>query len=166
MDSFTVFDYIVLLIVICFVLLGAMRGLVKEIVSLVGWVFASCVSFFFGVEFARLLPQRLLGNDRIRLLIAYVILFLGVLLLVRLVGKVFRRLIKLGGLQSFDKFLGALFGFIKGTFIVLLLVLLCGFTGIPQLPLWKKAFFSPIAENAAKQLRPFLPIEFAQYIRY
>jgi len=50
--------------------------------------------------------------------------------------------------------------------IVLVAVLICGMTAIPQQPFWKDAILSPLAESAARSVKPFLPGEFARHVQF
>ncbi|MEO7031618.1 MAG: CvpA family protein, partial [Herbaspirillum sp.] len=58
------------------------------------------------------------------------------------------------------------FGLARGLVIVLAAVLLCGMTAIPQQPFWRNAVFSPLAETAAQTVKPFLPGNFATYVKF
>jgi len=142
-----------------------MRGLVKEALSLLGWIVAFIVANAYGEQLAALLPDSLSGTT-LRLIVAYVALFIGVRLLTMLLAKVLEGLVKAGGLTVADRGLGGLFGLARGMVIVLAVVLLCGMTAVPQQPFWKNALFSPLAETAARTVKPFLPASFAHQIRY
>lgn len=142
-----------------------MRGLVKEALSLLGWIAAFIVANAYGESLATLLPDSLSGNT-LRLIVAYVALFIGVRLLTMLLAKVLEGLVKAGGLTVADRGLGGLFGLARGMVMVLAAVLLCGMTAVPQQPFWKNALFSPLAETAARTVKPFLPTSFARQIRF
>ncbi|HBF52001.1 MAG TPA: colicin V production protein, partial [Massilia sp.] len=53
----TIFDYLVLFVLISSVIISTMRGLVKEILSLLGWVVAFVVANAYGAQLAPLLPE-------------------------------------------------------------------------------------------------------------
>ena len=165
MPVLTVFDYLVLFVLFCSILLSMFNGLVKEILSLCAWVAAFLVANAYGDPLAKLLPESVSG-ETMRLIVAYLALFIGVRLLMLLLSKVLEGLIKAGGLTVADRGLGGVFGLAKGIVIVLAGVLLCGMTAIPQQPLWRNALFSPLAETAARTVKPFLPVSFARHIRF
>jgi membrane protein required for colicin V production len=73
----TIFDYLVLFILISSVLISTLRGLVKEILSLVGWVAAFVVANAFGAKLAPMLPSVIPG-ETVKLIVAFIALFLGV----------------------------------------------------------------------------------------
>ena len=161
----TIFDYLVLFVLICSVLISTLRGLVKEILSLASWVVALFVANAYGENLAELLPDVIPGNVT-RLIVAFLALFIGVRLLMMLLSMALDGLIKASGLSIADRGLGGLFGLARGLVIVLAVVLVCGTTAIPQQPFWRKAIFSPLAETAANTALPFLPGAFAQHVKF
>jgi membrane protein required for colicin V production len=161
----TIFDYVVLFILAASVVISTMRGLVKEILSLVGWVAAFIVANAFGAKLAPMLPSVLPG-EALRLIVAFIALFLGVRVLMGLLALAIGALIDATGLSLADRGLGGLFGLGRGIVIVLAGVILCGMTSIPQQAFWKDALLSPMAETGARTVKPFLPAAFAQHVQF
>lgn len=161
----TIFDYLVLFVLVCSVLISTMRGLVKEILSLLSWIVAFVVANAYGEELARLLPDMIPGGT-MRLIAAFIVLFIGCRLLMGLLMLAVDALIKASGLTLADRGLGGLFGLARGVLIVVATVLLCGMTAIPEQDFWRNALFSPLAETAARTVQPYLPGEFAQRIQF
>jgi len=161
----TIFDYVVLFILVSSVVISTMRGLVKEILSLLGWVAAFVVANAFGAKLAPMLPSVIPG-EALRLIVAFIALFLGVRVLMGLLALAIGALIEASGLTLADRGLGGLFGLARGIVIVLAGVILCGMTAIPQQAFWRDALLSPIAETGARTVKPFLPAAFAEHINY
>lgn len=161
----TVFDYLVLFVLICSIVISTLRGLMKEILSLVGWVVSFVVANAYSEDLAQFLPGIIPGNIT-RLIVAFVVLFIGVKLLMVLLTMAVDAVINAAGLTLADHGLGGLFGLARGLVIVLAVVLLCGMTAIPKQPFWKNALFSPLAETAARTLKPFLPGDFARHVQF
>lgn len=161
----TIFDYLVLFILICSVVISTLRGLVKEMLSLVGWVVAFVVANAYGASLARLLPA-LIPGEVIRLMVAFVVLFIGVRMLMGLLSMAVDALVAATGLSLADRGLGGLFGLARGLLIVLAAVILCGMTSIPQQDFWKHALLSPLAESGARTVKPYLPAAYAQYVQF
>jgi membrane protein required for colicin V production len=161
----TIFDYIVLFILISSVIISTMRGLVKEILSLIGWIAAFVVANAFGAKLAPMLPSVIPGES-LRLIVAFIALFLGVRVLMGLLALAIGALIEATGLSLADRGLGGLFGLGRGIVIVLAGVILCGMTSIPQQDFWKNALLSPMAETGARTVKPFLPAAFAQHVQF
>jgi len=161
----TIFDYLVLFILISSVVISTLRGLVKEILSLVGWVAAFVVANAFGAKLAPMLPSVFPG-ETVRLIVAFIALFLGVRVLMGLLSLAIGALIDATGLTLADRGLGGLFGLGRGIVIVLAGVILCGMTSIPQQAFWKDALLSPMAETGARTVKPFLPAALAQHVQF
>jgi membrane protein required for colicin V production len=161
----TIFDYLVLFVLICSVVISTLRGLVKEILSLLGWIVSFVVANAYGEDLAALLPDMVPGNVT-RLIVAFIALFIGVRLLMMLLNLAVDAVIKASGLSLADRGLGGLFGLARGLLIVLAAVLICGMTAIPQQPFWKDAVLSPLAETAARTVKPFLPGDFARHVQF
>ena len=81
----TIFDYLVLFVLATSVLISTMRGLIKEILSLISWVVAFIAANAYGATLAKFLPAVIPG-EAVRLLLAFVVLFIGVRILMGLLG--------------------------------------------------------------------------------
>jgi membrane protein required for colicin V production len=161
----TIFDYLVIFVLIASVVISTMRGLVKEMLSLASWIVAFVVANAYGAELAHMLPAMVPG-EVLRLILAFIVLFIGVRILMGLLGLAVDALVKAGGLSLADRGLGGLFGLGRGLVIVLAAVILCGMTTIPQQDFWKNALLSPLAETGARTIKPFLPAAFAQHVQF
>lgn len=161
----TLFDYVVLFILAASVVISTLRGLVREILSLLSWVVAFVVANMYGAQLAPMLPHAIPG-DSLRLIVACVALFIGVRLLMGLLSMAVGALITASGLSLADRGLGGLFGLARGIVIVLFGVILCGMTSIPQQDFWKHALLSPMAETGVRTVKPFLPADFAQHVHF
>jgi membrane protein required for colicin V production len=161
----TLFDYLTLFVLLASVVISTTRGVVREVLSLASWVAAFMVANLYGEALAQLLPD-IVPGALTRLIVAFVLLFIGTRLLMGLLILMCESLIKASGLSFVDRSLVSLFGFARGLLIVLVTVILCGMTAIPQQPFWKDAMLSPYAESAARSVKPFLPDEFARHVQF
>ena len=161
----TIFDYLVLFVLVSSVIISTLRGLVKEILSLLGWIVAFVVANAYGAKLAPMLPD-LLPGETARLILAFIVLFLGVRILMGLLSLAIGALVEASGLGLADRGLGGLFGLARGIVIVLAAVILCGMTSIPQQAFWRDALLSPMAETGVRTVKPFLPAALAQHVRY
>ena len=160
----TWFDYVVIAILGLSVLLAVFRGVVREITALAGWAAALVLSGLFAQDLAQWLPASL--SHMLRAVIAYLIIFLGALLLSGLIGLLLARLFRAAGLGLTDRALGALFGLLRGVVIVFVGVMLAGLTSLPKELFWREAALSGPVETAVLAARPALPKDLAQRIRY
>ncbi len=161
----TIFDYLVIFILCASIIISTMRGLVKEILSLVSWVVAFVVANMFGAQLAPLLPEAIPG-EVMRLIVAFLALFIGVRILMGLLMMAVDALIKASGLSLADRGLGGLFGLARGIVIVLAAVIVAGMTALPKQDFWTQALLSPMAESGVRTVKPFLPASLSQHVNF
>ncbi|MDR2875170.1 MAG: CvpA family protein [Methylobacillus sp.] len=161
----TVFDYGVIAILAVSVLLSMMRGFVRETLSLAAWVIAFFVAKWYAPALATLFPQSL-TDEPLRILAAFLALFLATLLAVSLLAMAISEVFKIARLGGLDKLLGAAFGLARGALFVVMIVLLGGLTAVPQEPFWRDAVLSKPLETAVTDALPWLPEEFAKHVKY
>ncbi|WP_035054142.1 CvpA family protein [Andreprevotia chitinilytica] len=161
----TGFDYAILAIVGLSISLAVMRGLVQEVMALVGWIAASWLAIHYADSISVYMPKGI-PDERLRYLAAMVAIFCGVWLFAALLRITISQFLKATGLNPLDRLLGALFGLARGVLFVLLLVLLSGLTAFPQSSMWRDAMFSPPFEAAAKMAVPWLPKGLAERIKF
>lgn len=161
----TAFDYVVVTIVAASVLLGLWRGVVGEILALVAWVLAFFAAKFFGADVARFLFTSI-TDPALRIVAAWVAVFVAVLLLMALLRLAVHGLLKALGLSLTDRLLGLFFGAARGLIIVLVLVAVGGMTMAPREKWWSEAVFSAPLETAVLAGKPWLPPEVSKRIRF
>lgn len=161
----TGFDYTVFIIIGLCIIVSMMRGAVREALSIIGWLVAFYVAKTYAAQLIPLLPQDI-PSDALRVLAAFSILFLGVLLVFSLLSIALSSLLKKIGLGWLNRFFGALFGFAKGLLIVCVLVFLAGLTSIPKDARWTNAMFSSPLEALVKTALPWMPQKVTQYVKY
>ena len=161
----TVFDYAVLGVLACSVMLGLWRGVVSEILALAAWVVAFLAARVAGEEVANLLT-RWIGEPVLRMAVGYATVVVGVLLVFALARLLLRLLLKAAGLGVLDRMLGGAFGVVRGMLIVLLAVMVAGLTPLPKAEWWREARLAPPLETMVLATRPWLPADAARRIRY
>ncbi len=161
----TIFDFVVLIIFVVSISISVVRGIVRESLSLAGWVIAYMIAKAFAKDFVSMLPLSITG-DSLRVLISFSALFLSVLLVMSLITILSSALVKTVGLGSVDRLFGAFFGLARGLLAVLLLVLLAGLTTLPQEPFWQKALLSKPLEAGVIMTMPWLPQDLSKRINY
>jgi membrane protein required for colicin V production len=161
----TVFDYLVLGVVGLSILLSVLRGFVREILALVGWVAAFFVAKIYTLQLAPLLPQSIPGES-LRLLAAFLILFLTTLLVSSLLAIALAEVFRKIGMGWLDRLLGALFGLARGVIIVGVVVMLCGLTALPREESWRNAMFSAPLEALVLTAMPWMPQGIAKHVKY
>ena len=160
----TWFDYGVLIALALSVVVSLLRGFIRELVSLAGWVAAFLLAATFGGDAAKLMPESLghaLGG-----VIGFLAVFVGVLLIAGFVSLALSGVVQASKWTWTDRALGGAFGLLRGAIIVLAVVLVAGLTPLPREPFWRNAALSGPLETAALSLRPYFPEGLAQRIKY
>ncbi len=158
-------DYIILAIIGLSVIISLLRGFIREALSLATWV----VAVWVGLLFADALALRLeawITVPSARMAVAFVVLFIAVLILGALVNTLVGQLVRKTGLTGTDRMLGVFFGVARGVVIVAVLVLVAGFTVIPQDPWWSESPLLVHFERMALWMRDYLPADIAANIEY
>ena len=158
-------DYAVLGVLGVSIVWGLWRGLVREVISIAGWVIAFLASNLFAGPLAAHVPHAV-PTPQLRVLLAYLGVFLATLAVCALVGLLLSRVVKAAGLGGLDRGLGALFGTARGLLVVLAAALLAGLTSMPRQPYWRHSLTGLPMAHAALLLKPWLPKTFAERLRY
>ena len=161
----TVFDYAVLTVIAASVLLGWWRGVMSELLALAAWIAAFLVARVFAAEVASWLTGQI-AEPGLRLAVAYVLVFVGVLLVFAIARMLVSLLLKAVGLGLLDRLLGAVFGVLRGVLAVLAVVLVAGMTPLPKAVWWRDAMLAPPLETVIIAAKPWLPADAAKRIRY
>ena len=158
-------DYLIVIIVALSMLIGLWRGLLREVISLATWIAAFAIAFLFAEKGATYLAPYI-DTPSFRLAAAFGGLFLVTLLLGGLVGILASHLVDYTGLTGTDRMLGMVFGFARGSAVIVLLVLAAGVTPLPRDPWWQQSQLLDHFQPVALWLRDLMPPELAQYFRF
>lgn len=158
-----VLDWIFIAVLVISLLVGAWRGLVYELLSLVNWVAAFVLAQWFAPDAAHYLP---LANatEVVRYAAGFVAVFVVVLFAGGLLASLIRKLVAAVGLRPVDRVLGSAFGLVRGAVVLLALTVVAGMTPVVKSPWWQESTGAGAATVALKGLKPVLPEEFGKYL--
>ena len=156
-------DFAVIGILLLSLLLGLWRGLLHEVMALLGWPIAFVLSKLYAADLAHLFP---LQQETLRITVAYALVFIAVLVVWSVLVRLLSGLLKAAGADWSDRVLGGLFGLIRGVLAVLVLVWIAGLTNFFEQPFWREALSSKTLEDAALLTKAWLPDSVAQHINY
>lgn len=149
-------DWVILGILGVSVLVSLFRGFVREAFSLATWVVAGFFAFRFSEPVAARL-ENWIETPSIQLIAAFLVVFIGILVVGSLLGVLVGQMVKHSGLSGTDRLLGALFGLARGVAIVVIGVILAGLTPFPEDPWWDESALLPYFETMADQVVSQLP---------
>lgn len=156
-------DAVLLLLCCASLLLGAWRGLVYELFSLVGWVAAFWVARLFAAEVAAWLP--LDGFDpTVRYAAGFVSVFVLAIFAWGLLSTLAKKLIEVVGLRPVDRTLGAFFGLLRGLVLTLVITLVVVNTPLRGQAWWTQSLSGPALSDLVHQLVPALPQDLGKYL--
>jgi membrane protein required for colicin V production len=119
-------DIILLVILAVTVVLGAIKGLLRQMVGLLAVVFGLILAvkyYSLGADLFAFLSNQVIAD-----LLGFFIIFFGVLCIGWVVNRLFAKAVK-GPLKSMNHFMGAGLGFLKG--ILICCIILLGFRVFP-----------------------------------
>ncbi len=158
-------DYIILGILLISTGISFMRGFLREALSLIAWVAAVWLSVSFTPQLAYLLQDQV-ANESLRILIAFVSLFISTLIVASLIDFLVSQLVKKTGFSGTDRMIGLVFGLARGGVIVAVIVLVVGFTTVPQEPWWQQSILLEHFQTLAVWLKNNLPADMATQFAY
>lgn len=148
------FDIAVLCILSMFTLRGLIRGFVAEIagvVAIVGGLWYARRSFTTVAEYLTFIP-----DPTWRQIVAYVLIFLAVMLVVGIVARILRKVLEFSFVAWVDKLAGALTGAFKGLVIcAALLILVQAF--LPDAAFIRNSKVIPYLQAVMEQVKSYLP---------
>ena len=113
------------------VLTGLFRGFVKELVALFIWILAIWMGYHYAEHFDVLL-QPYVQEKSVRTGIAFIGLLFATLLVGGVINTILSFILKRAGLSGTDRTLGMGFGFLRGIFIVALIMVAVKMTSVPS----------------------------------
>lgn len=119
-------DWVLLAIILISSLISLKRGFFREALSLAIWFFSIMIAVVFSEHLAVLLQPLLAPNitsPSLLKVIAIVVMFVLCLLVGGLCSLLMAQLIKITGLTGTDRLLGTVFGALRGTLVVLILLM-------------------------------------------
>lgn len=158
-------DYFILAIIVISALLSLWRGFFREALSLISWLAALWVAMLYFDELGRYLA-RWIDTPSVRGAVAFVMLFVGTVMVGGVVSFLVDKLVEKSGLTATDRALGVVFGVARGVVIVAVLVMLAGLTSVPQDPWWHESLLLGHFQDMAMWLRSFLPAGMAEKIQF
>mgnify|MGYP003625990425 CR=1 FL=1 len=146
------------------IIIGVLRGLIKESISLVTWVIAIILAVIFSPELAKHMTFTQVAF--IQTVTAFFIIFISAVLIGSIFNFLIGKLIRKTPFSSPDRALGGIFGLLRGVVVVTIVVLLAGLTPVPASSWWQKSFSIEKFEVLAVWLKERLPEEYAKPFKF
>ncbi len=145
-------DYIILAIIIVSAVMGLVRGLLREAIAVITWFLAIILAWAFGAQLEPHLGGVLVGSP-LRIWAARAIIFVGILLLGGAISVIASHYVRVSMFAGMDKFLGLVFGIIRGIVIVGAFTIAVQALRMDEDAAWKRSKLLPYAAGVADALR-------------
>ena len=146
-------DWFILVVLIASGIISFTRGFTKEFLYLFLWVAA----FIAAISLEFLATPRInefIGNEEISKIISYIFVFVIFIFVGGIVIKFISKLIKWSGASGFDRFLGVLFGLIRGLIVLFAIFLLLP-SSLKTTDLISNSKITPIIQKYAPQIEAY-----------
>jgi len=110
---------------------GLIRGFVKELVALFVWVAGIWIAYNYSPGIDPWLAKYI-QDKTIRSITAFMIIFVAAILIGGIFNAVLSFILKRSGLSGTDRTLGTVFGFVRGIFMVSLIIVVIKMTSLPD----------------------------------
>lgn len=144
-------------------LIGAWRGLVYEVLSVLGWALSFYLAQWVAPDVALLLPLQS-ASEPVRYAAAFVLVFIGAVFAAGLVAVLIKKLVDAIGLRPVDRTLGAAFGLVRGVILLLAVTVVINMTAFKSAVWWQESRGAEVLTVALKGLKPVLPEQFGKYL--
>jgi membrane protein required for colicin V production len=116
-------DIGILVVLAMFLIKGVLRGLLKEVCSLLGLILGGVFAFTFHLPLAQFLQDSFHLPAQLCIWGSFLAIFLLMVLLFAVLGFVLNRFVKLVFLGGFNRLAGAIFGIVQGVVILSMILL-------------------------------------------
>ncbi len=172
MDISTIIDAVIIAIIAISVIVAFFRGFISEALSLVVWIVAFMGAVMYYQDVGKMLPNIFGGSvgalnneDSIFSdIISFAITFIGLLILLGLVNLFITFILRRLSISWPDRLLGAIFGLLRGMFIVAIISLFVVESPLKETEYWSNAKLSNMAASWADTLSSFIPKNFLESI--
>jgi len=127
------FDILILIVLAVFLIKGLLRGLLREVCSLLGLVLGGVFAFTFHVPVAQFLQDSAGLPGQVSVWAAFLLVFLGVVIVFAVLGFVLHRFVKIILLGGVNRLAGGVFGLIQAVVILAMLILAMGSQPAPAM---------------------------------
>ena len=146
-------DWVILIVLIASGVISFTRGFTKELLSLFLWLAA----FIAAISLEYLATPKInefIGNQEISKIISYIVVFIIFIFLGGIIIKFISKLIKWSGASGFDRFLGILFGLVRGLIVLFVIFLLLP-SGLKTTNLISNSKITPIIQKYAPEIEAY-----------
>lgn len=148
-------DYLIIVVLLASMLLGALRGFVRESIGVLAWLCGVWLAW----RYAPWLEPHLggaIGDPPVSTWAARTLIVVGVLIAGWLLASILGYFLQHSGLSILvDRMLGLFFGMVRGAVVIAVLVLLGQFVELDRVAWWRQSHLLPYASELGGWIQTF-----------
>ena len=157
-------DWALLAVLLASVLVGLVRGLVFEVLSLLGWVAAFVAAQMLSPDVAPRLPVGAPGGA-LNYGAAFAVVFVLALVVWMLTARLIRVIVHATPLTLIDRTLGGVFGLVRALVLLLAVATVVSFTPAVRAGPWQASFGAAWLGVLLSGIKPVLPPALARHLQ-
>lgn len=158
-------DIIFIAILVISTLIGLIRGAIREVLALLGLVIALYLAFSFSDTVSKNYVSTFFEAPKISYIISFILIIVVSLFTIALVNLFFSQLLRASGLSFVNRFLGMIFGILRGVLIASIIALVLNFIpGLVNKSWYVDSAMAPVFRSIANQALAYLPKEINDYL--
>lgn len=148
-------DYLIVGVLLASMLLGMLRGFVREAVGLLAWLGGLWFAWRYAPQLEPFLGG-MVGKPPVSLWTARALVMLGVLVIGWLIAGILGYFLRHSALSVLvDRLLGLVFGTVRGAVVIAVFVMLGEFVELNRVDWWKRSHLLPYASELASWIQSF-----------
>lgn len=163
-ETIGILDIIFIGILVISVVIGLIRGAIREVLSLVGLFLSVYLAFKFSDVLANSYVSKVFESEHISYITSFILIVVGTIFAIALINLLISQLLKASGLSWFDRILGVVFGLIRGGVICVIIVTVLGLLpSVTSSNWWIQSTLAPIFKEVASMGTNYMPESVAKY---
>ena len=159
-----ILDIVFLIIVGISILMGIIKGFIRELFSLIFLIIGVVLAYLFYKDVGAIL-MKYLNNEDIANFLGFTGIFTSILIVGALFTYLIRKIFTVGPLKAIDRILGGIFGLLRGILISVIIILVL--QAYPnQSDLLNKSKFSPYITGPLQTVLSWLPKNVSDKLKF
>ena len=151
-------DALFLIIISLSILVGILRGLIKEVISISSLIVSIWASINFGASVGSYF-EFWINEPKFQLWVGMIATFLSIIIIGMILARILSKIFRLSLSTKIDRILGASFGFFRGCLLTSIFVLGGQLTNAPESDWWIRSNLIPYSKLLADKIIEYIPTE-------
>jgi membrane protein required for colicin V production len=152
------FDWVIAVIFLLSIIIGVMRGFIREALSIASWILAFWLANTFCTQVGDYIGQYIdIPAPAFRVSIGFALIFIGTLFLFSIVSYIISKLMVKGAIKGTDRVLGIFFGVVRAVAIVVVILLVARGMGMDSSEWWQNSNYLSYFEPTTDYVEQLLP---------